>query len=93
MKPPLDVESVRRMLVEMAKIARIIVAQYKRGEYVRIIPHDKTKAYEIKAMLSSVGIRSSSSRRKGEVRVYEKRSLEIIKTALFSIKVEAPAGI
>ena len=39
MKPQLDVESVRRVLVEMAKIARIIVAQYKRGEYIRIIPH------------------------------------------------------
>ena len=93
MKPQLDVESVRRVLVEMAKIARIIVAQYKRGEYIRIIPHDKTKACEIKAMLLSVGIRSSLLRHKGEVRVYEKRSLEIIKTALLSIKAEAPAGI
>ena len=74
-----DVEAIRHVLEEITKMARIVVAK-KRGQlYIRIIPHDKSKVEEIAAMLRAVGIRASILRKKREVRIHERRSVEIIR--------------
>jgi len=60
--PSLDLEAVRRVLEDVAKMARIVVGLRLGCEYIRIIPHDKSKVWEIVAMLKMVGIRTTMQR-------------------------------
>jgi len=76
--PTPDPEAVKRVLEEIAKNARIVVATICGRPYIRIIPNDKSKVEEIATKLMAVGIRVSISRKRREVRIYEQRSVEII---------------
>jgi|GEM_PF-4648467 len=77
--PASDPNAVRRVLEEVAKMARIVVATDRGRLYIRIIPHDKSKAEEIAAKLRAVGIRATILRKKREVRIHEQKSIEIIR--------------
>jgi len=77
--PAPDLDAVRRVLEEVAKVARIVVATDRGRLYIRIIPHDKSKVEEIAAKLRAVGISATILRKKREVRIHEQRSVEIIR--------------
>jgi len=78
-----DIEAVKAVLEEVAKMARIILAVERRREYIRIIPYDKSKLEEIAAMLKAKGIRVSVVRgRRKEVRIYERRTVEVIRNVV-----------
>jgi len=74
-----DLDTVRWVLEEIAKLARIVVATDRGRFYIRIIPHDRSKVEEIAAKLRAVGIRATVLRRKKEVRIYERKSVEVIR--------------
>jgi len=77
--PAPDPDAVRRVLEEVAKMARIVVATDRGRLYIRIIPHDKSKVEEIAAKLRAMGIRAVVLRKKKEVRIHEQKSVEIIR--------------
>jgi len=77
--PTPDLDAVRRVLEEVAKMARIVVATDRGRLYIRIIPYDKSKVEEIAAKLRAVGIRATILRKKREVRIHEQKSIEIIR--------------
>ena len=74
-----DLEIARKVLEEVAKAARIVVGLRLGREYVRIIPYDKSRLEEIVTMLKTAGLRFTIFRRGKEIRVYERRSIEIIR--------------
>jgi len=78
--PASDPDAVRRVLEEIAKMARIVVATDRGRIYIRIIPHDKSKVEEIAAKLRAVGISATILRKKREVRIHEQKSIEIIRS-------------
>jgi len=83
-----DVETIKRVLEEMAKMARIVMAKDRGRVYIRVIPYDKSKVEEIVAKLSAVGIRVTVLHKKREVRIHERRSVETIREiapALFAL--------
>jgi len=75
----LDLEAVKRVLDEVAKMARITVGLLRGRPRVRIYPYDKSKLLEIAAMLEAAGIRFSINRRKGHIYIDERRSVEAIR--------------
>jgi len=77
--PTTDVETIRRVLEEIAKMARIVVAKDRGRVYIRVIPYDKSKIEEIATKLRAVGIRATILRKKREIRIHERRSVEIIR--------------
>ena len=77
--PTPDLDAVRRVLEEVAKMARIVAATDRGRLYIRIIPHDKSKVEEIAAKLRAVGIRATILHKKKEVRIHEQKSVEIIR--------------
>jgi len=77
--PAPDLDAVRRVLEEVAKMARIVVATSRGRLYIRIIPYDKSKLEEIAAKLRAVGIRATILRKKKEVRIHEQKSIETIR--------------
>jgi len=85
--PSFDLESVRRVLEEVVKLARITFGRIGKYKCIRIIPYDKSKLWEIAAMLKAAGIRISVCRLKWQVIVCEQKSVEAIQeivTHLFS---------
>lgn len=83
-----DVETIKRVLEEMAKMARIVMAKDRGRVYIRVIPYDKSKVEEIVAKLRAVGIRVTVLHKKREVRIHERRSVETIREiapALFAL--------
>jgi len=77
--PAPDLDAVKRVLQEVAKMARIVVAIDRGRLYIRVIPYGKSKVEEIAAMLRAVGIRASMLHKKKEIRIHEQRSVEIIR--------------
>ena len=77
--PASDPNAVRRVLEEVAKMARIVAATDRGRLYIRIIPHDKSKVEEIAAKLRAVGIRATILHKKKEVRIHEQKSIEIVR--------------
>jgi len=77
--PAPDLDAVRRVLEEIAKMARIVVATDRGRLYIRLIPYDKSKVEEIATKLRAVGIRATILRKKREVRIHEQNSVEIIR--------------
>ena len=80
--PSLDLEAVRRVLEDVAKIARIVVGLRRGREYIRIIPHDKSKVWEIVAMLKMVGIRTTIQRPRYYILIIEQNSVEAIRKVM-----------
>jgi len=76
--PSPDLEALRRVLEEVVKIARIITAQRRNRNYIRIIPNDKSKLSEIAAMLKTAGIRLSIHRTERYIVIEEQNSVEAI---------------
>jgi len=74
-----DLEILRKVLEEVVKIARIAFGLYRGREYIMITPYDKSKLWEIVAMLKAAGIRVSVDRSKGRIRIYEQKSVESIR--------------
>jgi len=74
-----DLEILRRALEEVIKMARITFGLHRGREYIMITPYDKSKLWEIIAMLKAAGIRVSIDRSKGRVRIYEQKSIESIR--------------
>jgi len=74
-----DVENIRRVLEEIAKMARIVVAKDRGRVYIRVVPYDKSKVEEIATKLRAVGIRATVLHKKREVRIYEYKSIETIR--------------
>ena len=77
--PSLDPEAVRRVLEEVAKMARLTLARNGKYVHVRIIPYDKSKLQEIATMLKVVGIRFSIDQTKGRIMIYERSTVEMIR--------------
>jgi len=77
-----DLETLKRVLREVATLARIVPSTDREKLFFRIIPHDKTRLGEIAAMLSTTGIRFFIMRRQKEIWIYEKRSVEAVRTAI-----------
>jgi len=73
-----DPEVVRRILEEVAKMARITESANGRRR-VRIVPYDRSRLEEIATLLKSVGMRFSVDRRKGRIIIYERRLIEMIR--------------
>jgi len=85
--PSFDLETIRKVLEEVAKVARIALRKSRKYECVMMIPYDKSKLWEIVAMLKAAGIRVSVERSKRRIYVCEQRSVEAIRrvmTRLFS---------
>jgi len=76
-----ELETVKSVLENVIKIARIVIARDKRRTYIRIIPNDKSRLEEISAMLKLAGISHYMLRRK-EVRVYGREMVELLLTVL-----------
>jgi len=79
-----DLEAVRRVLLELIKLANISEGTSGGRKYLRITLYDKSKLGEIVTMLTNAGIRVSIARRDREIRVYEKRSIEALMKAIAS---------
>lgn len=75
-------EIVKKTLEKIAKMAKISVAKSSNKYIVIIYPHDRSKAEEIKQLLTSVGIRAFVFKRKREVRISEQKSVEIIRSVM-----------
>jgi len=85
--PSFDLEATRKVLEEVAKLARVAFRKSRKYECVMIIPYDKSKLWEIVAMLKAAGIRASVERSKRRIYVCEQKSVEAIRrviTRLFS---------
>jgi len=74
-----DVEAIRRILEEIAKIARIVAATDRGLLYIRIVPYEESRLEEIATKLRAVGIRATVLTKKKEVRIYERKSIETIR--------------
>jgi len=74
-----DLETVKRVLYEVAKMARITVGLRQGREYVGIILHDKSKLWEVVTMLKTTGMRISVDRSRGRIYIYEQKSIEAIR--------------
>jgi len=68
-----NLEILRRALEEVVKMARIAFGLHRGREYIVITPYDKSKLWEIIAMLKAAGIRASIDRSKGRIRITEIR--------------------
>jgi len=77
-----DLEAVKRVLYEVAKMARITVGLRQGREYVGIIPRDKSKLWEIVTMLKTTGMRISVDRSRGRIYIYERKSIEAIRRTM-----------
>jgi len=77
--PSLDPEAVRRVLEEVAKMARLTLARNGKYVHVRVIPYDKSKLQEIATMLKAVGMRFSIDQTKGRIMIYERSTVEMIR--------------
>jgi len=67
--PAPDLDAVRHVLEEIARMARIVVATSRGRLYIRIIPNDKSKVEEIAAKLRAVGIRATILRKMKEISI------------------------
>jgi len=75
----IDIEAVSRVLEDLLRAARVIVATSKGRVYIRIIPHNKQKLMELASRLQEVGIKVSVMRKwRKEIRVYERSSVETL---------------
>jgi len=74
-----DVEAIRRVLEEIAKMARIVAATDRGRLYIRIVPYEESRLEEIATKLRVVGIRATVLTKKKEVRIYERKSIEAIR--------------
>jgi len=77
--PAPDLDAVRRVLEEIARMARIVVATSRGRLYIRIIPYDKSKLEEIATKLRAVGIRATILRKMKEINIHEQKSIETIR--------------
>jgi len=77
----LELETVKSVLENVIKIAKIVIARDKRRTYIRIIPNDKSRLEEISTMLKLAGVSHYMLRRK-EVRVYGRQMVELLLTVL-----------
>jgi len=79
--PPseLNLESVKKILEEILRDARVVLSKYNGYEYVRIVPHNKAKIRDIAVMLRTAGIKAVVNWHKKEVRVHERKSVEAIR--------------
>jgi len=75
----LDLEAVKRVLDEVAKMAKITVGLLRGRPRIRIYPYDKSRLLEIAAMLEAAGIRFSADRLRGRIYIDERRSVEAIR--------------
>jgi len=77
-----DIEKLRDLLYRLMEMAKIVVGKRKKGEYIRIIPNDPSKLYEISELLNSAGIRHSVSKVKMLILIQGKRPLEAIRMVM-----------
>jgi len=80
-----NLEAVMRIVPELVKLAKILEATSGGRKYLRIILYDKSKLEEVATMLTGVGIRVSIARRDKEIRIYEKRSIELLIKAMSKV--------
>jgi len=74
-----DAETVRHVLEELLRMARVVVATCRGRVYIRIIPYDSRRIMEIVNMLQRAGIRVSIIRkRRKELRVYERNTVAVL---------------
>jgi len=75
-----DPETLKKVLDEVAKIARIVVGLRRGREYVRVIPYDKAKIHEIANMLRMASLNIFIPKRSAEIWIYETTSVEAIRS-------------
>jgi len=80
-----NLETVVKIVPELLRLAKILEATSGGRKYLRIILYDKSKLEEVVAMLTGVGIRVSIARRDKEIRIYEKRSIEVLTKAISKV--------
>jgi len=74
-----DLETLKKIMEEVAKKANIVVAVHCGREYTRIISPDKTTAVEILAMLKAAKIRATKPQKLKEIRIHERNTVEAIR--------------
>jgi len=77
-----DLDVIKRLFEEIAKVAKIYVGQCRNHKCVYIVLRDKSKLEEIIVMLKSARIRFSVNRRRGTFYIREQKSAEVILKAL-----------
>jgi len=80
--PSFDLETLRKVLGEVAKIAKITAIRTGKHERIMIIPYIKSKVWKIAAMLKTARIRASVDRSKGRIIISERVSVEAIRRVM-----------
>jgi len=80
--PSFDLEALRKVLEEVAKIAKITAIRTGKHERIMIIPYIKSKVWKIAAMLKTAGIRASVDRSRGRIIISERVSVEAIRRVM-----------
>jgi len=87
----LNMESVKKVLEELLRNARVVLSESNGYEYVRIILYDETKhrdkarLLDAAIMLRSAGIKAVVNWYRKEIRVHERKSVEAIRKILNEI--------
>jgi len=85
-----DLETVKRVLEEVMKIARVIISVDRGREYIRIVPYSRSKMEETVTILKNAGIRISILRRSKEIRVYDRYHIELIRKVMPHVFSQSP---
>jgi len=83
-KPALtpDLEALKKVLEEIAKMAKITVESVGGRTYIKIKRYNASEIRKMATMLRGVGLRISASPKSGEIRIYHQKSIEIIRKVL-----------
>jgi len=76
--PSFDLEALKKVLEEVAKMAKITAIRIGKYDRVVITPYIKSKAWKIMALLKAAGIRASVDRSRGRIIISERISVEAI---------------
>jgi len=88
--PAPDLDAVRRVLEEVAEVARISIGQSRGREYVYIALYNKSTLEKVIVMLKTVGIRFTVIHQKGVIYIREQRSVEAIRRTFPHLFHKAP---
>jgi len=77
-----DLEAAKRVLEEVVKVADIIFGKSKGREYARVVPHDRSKVWEIAKMLKTAGFSLSVNVKQKQIYIEERKSVDIIREVI-----------
>lgn len=80
--PTPDVETVKEVLKEVAKLAKISIIKEDGRDVVKIVPYEREKLEEIASILESAGIAISVIKSRKTIKIYQQRMVKVIIEAM-----------